>query len=184
MKRLCEIIVVEGKSDASAVRRAVDAEIIVTSGFGITGDTWERIALAQRQKGVVILTDPDHAGEGIRRRINRRVPGCKNAFMTRGEALRKGNVGIENAAPERIRSALENARCRLENSPFVFGTEDLRANRLSGGPRAARRREAMGRRLGIGYANAKQWLRRLNHYGITRDQFENALVDLLPSERE
>ncbi|MBI9084426.1 MAG: toprim domain-containing protein [Desulfobacterales bacterium] len=85
-----EIIVVEGKSDVSAVRRAVDAEMIITSGFGITEETFQLIAAARRQKGVVIFTDPDHAGDQIRRRINSRVPGCKNAFLTRDEANKKG----------------------------------------------------------------------------------------------
>ena len=36
------------------------------------------------------------------------------------------------------------------------------------------RREAAAK-LGIGYGNGKQFLYRLNHYGITRDAFEEAV---------
>jgi ribonuclease M5 len=170
-----EIIVVEGKSDVSAVRRAVDAEFIITSGFGITRETFARIEAAQEKKGVVIFTDPDHAGEQIRRRINARVPGCKNAFLTRDEAHKRGNIGIENAAPEHIRAALDKAHCQSETPTRRFTAMDLANHRLSGFPRAAGRRKALGKHLGIGYANAKQLLHRLNHYGITRRQFEDAL---------
>ncbi|MEG1416535.1 MAG: ribonuclease M5, partial [Clostridium sp.] len=34
-----EVIVVEGKDDVSAVKRAVDADLIITSGFGLTAKT-------------------------------------------------------------------------------------------------------------------------------------------------
>ena len=32
-----------------------------------------------------------------------------------------------------------------------------------------------GAKLGIGYGNGKQFLYRLNHYGISRDAFEEAV---------
>ena len=33
----------------------------------------------------------------------------------------------------------------------------------------------IGAKLGIGYGNGKQFLYRLNHYGITRDAYEEAV---------
>jgi ribonuclease M5 len=41
-----EIIVVEGRDDEAAVKRAVDAETIATHGFGIRAETLARIAKA------------------------------------------------------------------------------------------------------------------------------------------
>lgn len=38
-----EVIVVEGRDDLIKVKQAVDADVIVTSGFGITEKTIERI---------------------------------------------------------------------------------------------------------------------------------------------
>ena len=61
-----EVIVVEGRDDITAVKKAVDAEIIATSGFGINAKIIERIKEAQKRKGVIVLTDPDFAGEKIR----------------------------------------------------------------------------------------------------------------------
>ncbi|GBC61945.1 ribonuclease M5 [Desulfonema ishimotonii] len=176
--KIREVIVVEGRDDVRAVKQAVDAEMITTSGFGITRETFRRIAFAQEKKGVIIFTDPDHAGEQIRKRINRRVRGCKNAYLIQEDAIRKDNIGIENARPESIRRALKQAKCITETAEPVFTGRDLMKHDLTGSSHAAERRKVMGKILGIGYANGKQWLRRLNHYGISRAQFDTALGEL------
>ena len=36
----------------------------------------------------------------------------------------------------------------------------------------------LGAILGIGFANAKNFLKRLNHYGVTREEFDNAIDSL------
>ena len=58
-----EVIVVEGKDDIAAVKKAVNAEMIATGGFGINAKVIARIKEAQKRKGVIVLTDPDFAGE-------------------------------------------------------------------------------------------------------------------------
>jgi ribonuclease M5 len=171
-----EIIVVEGRDDERAVKAAVDAEVIVTSGYGLTKETWDRIAAASRRTGVIIFTDPDPAGDQIRRKIHQQIPGCKNAYLTPADARRNQNIGIENARPAAIRKALQRARCTTTpKAPPTFTLADLRQHRLMAHPRAARQRAALGRRLAIGYANAKQLLRRLNRCGIDRAEFEAAV---------
>ena len=55
---------------------------------------------------------------------------------------------------------------------------DLFRYDLNGGPQAAARRDALGAELGIGYGNAKRFLERLNHYGVTREEFLAALAKL------
>ncbi|MEJ2642639.1 MAG: ribonuclease M5 [Desulfosarcinaceae bacterium] len=176
--RIAENVVVEGRADERAVKAAVDAEVIVTSGYGLSKETWTRIETAQARTGVILFTDPDPAGDQIRRRINRRVPGCKNAYLTRGDARRKENIGIENARPAAIRKALRQARCTAAPEGPCFTLADLQHHRLMAHPQAARRREALGRLLAIGYANAKQLLARLNRCGISRAQFEAALAEV------
>lgn len=176
--KIREVIVVEGRSDERAVKQAVEAEVILTSGYGITEETFRRIEFANRRTGVIVLTDPDRPGEQIRDRINERVPGCKNAYLVQAQAFRKNDVGIENASPAAIREALEKARCVVETEAAGFRREDLLAHGLVGGPDAALRRERLGRILGIGYANGKQILKRLNHYAIGREEFRRAVARL------
>ena len=57
-----------------AVSRAADALIIPTHGFGITKETWDVTAKAYEEKGLIILTDPDHAGEQIRKKLTEKFP--------------------------------------------------------------------------------------------------------------
>ena len=42
----------------------------------------------------------------------------------------------------------------------------------------AARRARLGAMLGVGYANAKTFLLRLNHYGVSREEFTAALAAL------
>ncbi|WP_373600379.1 ribonuclease M5 [Paraclostridium bifermentans] len=173
-----EIIVVEGRDDVTAVKRAVDAELITTGGFGFPKGVMERIKSAQERRGVIIFTDPDFAGEKIRKTITAEVPGCKHAFLPREEAKKNGDIGIENATPESIRRALEKVRTESTDKRSEFGQVDLIRNGLIGNDDASHRRDKLGMILGIGYGNAKQFLNRLNNYGVSREEFEKALETL------
>ena len=181
MKSIDEIIVVEGRDDTAAVLRAVDAATIETHGYGIRPSTWEVIDKAYESKGIIIFTDPDTAGEQIRRRLADRYPDAKHAFLDRGLAEKDGDIGIENASPESIIAALEKARGAAfasedsESQREVFTSRDMFCWGLDGTPGAANRRREVGDRLGIGMATGKTFLRRLNRFGITREEVENAL---------
>ena len=61
-----EVIVVEGRDDVQAVKRAVDAETIITNGFALSKNTIRLIKEANERCGVVIFTDPDYVGEQLR----------------------------------------------------------------------------------------------------------------------
>ncbi|MZQ74823.1 MAG: ribonuclease M5 [Peptoclostridium sp.] len=173
-----EIIVVEGKSDICAVRRAVDAELIATGGFGFPSGVEERIRAAASRRGIIVFTDPDFAGEKIRKRVSKIAPGCKHAFLPREEAMCNGDIGIENASPQSILRALAKVRSELETPGSEFSRIDLLREGLDGDSNAARRRDRLGALLGIGYGNAKQFLNRLNSYGVKREEFELALGEL------
>ena len=117
--RIKEAIVVEGRDDTLAVSKAVDAIIIETHGFGLSDKTWKILDKAYRERGLIILTDPDHGGRSIRRKILNRFPGSKEAFVSTEKASKKGDVGIENAAPDDIWEALSKARPSLAPSSLA-----------------------------------------------------------------
>jgi ribonuclease M5 len=176
-----ELIVVEGKSDTAAIKRAVEAETIETGGSAINKDVYEKIRLAIERRGVIIFTDPDHAGERLRRLITERFPGCKQAFLTQEEVTLRGDVGIENATPEMIKRALANVKTDYEQAETQITWEDLMEAGLIVHPQAAERRKALGRLLGIGYANGKQFYKRCQMFQISRSEFGKAL-ELFHSE--
>lgn len=184
-KRIEQIIVVEGRDDTAAILRSVDAVTIETHGYGIRASTWDVIDKAYETAGIIIFTDPDTAGEQIRRRLAERYPNAEHAFLDRSLAEKDGDIGIENASPESIREALAKAHrpvpvsqtVQETGSADVFTRDDLFRWGLDGMPGAARRRQEVGSRLGIGMASSKTFLRRLNHFGISREEVETALRD-------
>lgn len=50
-----EVIIVEGKDDYSAVKKAVDAEIIITHGFGLNEKIYQQIDYAYKKRGSLYL---------------------------------------------------------------------------------------------------------------------------------
>jgi ribonuclease M5 len=171
-----EIIVVEGKDDTTAIRRAVDAETIETGGSAINREIYRKIELAQQRRGVIIFTDPDHAGERLRKLISERIPGCKHAFLTQEEASYKDDIGVENASPDTIRKALANVKTEHESEAAEIHWDHLIAAGLIIHPQAAHRRLEVGKLLGIGYANGKQFHKRCQMFKITLMEFQAALA--------
>lgn len=175
---LREVVVVEGKNDIAAVKRAVDAECLATGGFSLSKYLVGQIEAAYRRTGIIVLTDPDSAGERIRKVLTERFPKAKHAFVPREAATANNDIGIEQAPAEAIRAALAKARCQEWQPHPEFTIEDMAKARLSGTPDAASRRAVLGDALGIGYANAKTFLRRLNNYGVTREEFSATMAAL------
>lgn len=170
-----EVIVVEGRDDITAVKQAVDAEVIAVGGFGINKAVIDRIKEAQKRKGVIVLTDPDFAGEKIRSIISKRVKGIKHAYIAQEDGIKGDDIGVENATPEVIIEALNRAKVSEEVIEEIYTSEDMFYFKLTGDINAKKRRIMLGKELGIGYGNANQMLSRLNRYSITKEEFIHAI---------
>ena len=173
-----EVLVVEGKMDVVAIDKAVEADCIITEGFNLKPQALDSIAKAYQKRGIIIMTDPDSAGERIRRFLTKRFPEAKHAFIPKEDATANNDIGIEQASPEAIRTALAKVRTMDWEPTNNFTGADLLRAGISGSPAASEKRAKLGAVLGIGYANAKTFLQRLNHYGITRQEFQQAVEEL------
>lgn len=173
-----EVLVVEGKMDVVAIDKAVEADCIITEGFNLKPQALDSIAKAYQKRGIIIMTDPDSAGEMIRRFLTKRFPEAKHAFIPKEDATANNDIGIEQASPEAIRTALAKVRTMDWEPTNNFTGADLLKAGISGSPAASEKRAKLGAVLGIGYANAKTFLQRLNHYGITRQEFQQAVAEL------
>lgn len=174
-----EVIIVEGKDDITRVREAVDAEVVATGGLHISPRRMEEICALARSRGAILLLDPDHAGDAIRRILRRKLKGCyKEAFLDRRDCRKNGDIGVENADPEAIRRAIAEARPAEAEGGDMFTPGFLFAHRLSGCPEAAVRREALARALHLGRPNAKEMVRRLNIFGYKYHDVERVLQEM------
>lgn len=174
-----ELIVVEGKNDAHAVRNALgDVEIIWTEGYGITKGTIDYIKQAAQNQGVIIFTDPDSVGEQIRERIARIVPGVKHVYLSQKQARFKKDIGVENADIKNIRQAFSHIHVSDNETDMSFQgitMNDLLHYGLVGKPESRAFREGVGRILGIGDTNAKQFLQRLSRFKIDKEKLEEGI---------
>ncbi|MFM1538286.1 ribonuclease M5 [Helcococcus bovis] len=180
MGKIKEIIVVEGKDDIIAVKRAFkgNIDVVATHGLGIKKNFLEELEKLNETKGIIVLTDPDYAGKRISNMIREYVPNAKFASIPRNDATKGDNIGVENASDEAIIKAIEKARPIYEESKEIFSMEDIIDNGFSGLQNSKERRIKFCKIVGITYCNAKQLLTRLNSFGITREEFEKAVKQL------
>ena len=107
MKRVREVIVVEGRYDQNTLRQIVDATVFPVNGFAVFKDR-EKVALLRRlaeRRGVILLTDSDGAGFVIRNYLKGALPkqGVKQAYIPdlygkerrKRKAGKEGKLGVE-----------------------------------------------------------------------------------------
>ena len=179
--KIQEVIVVEGKDDTANLKRFYEVDTYETRGSAISDDDLERIEKLHDLRGVIVFTDPDYNGERIRKIIMQDIPTVKNAFLQRDEARpqskTKGrSLGIEHASFEDLEKALAGVRGYYDDEHnFDITKSDLMRLGLLMGSDSRKRREYLGEKLRIGYCNGKQLLKRLNLFGISLADVEEAM---------
>ena len=175
---IADLIIVEGKDDISALKKAVNADIMITNGLGLTKKRLDEIAAIAQKRGVIIFTDPDYPGGKIRNILKEHIPSCKHAYINKADAVnpKTGKYGVEYASPEAIIKALQNAKAVKVHKDEQYTLNDLVQWRLAGA-NSNKRRLALCEYLQIGQANAKSLLNKLNAYQIPRREIERFLAD-------
>ena len=177
--KIKEIIVVEGRDDITAIKRVVDAHIIALNGFSaLSKKTINKMVELSQNNDLILFTDPDFAGKKIRDTLKKYIPNIKHAFVSQKDATRNDNIGVENANDKAILEALKNIITANQNVEDRFNISDLINNGFVSGSNAKERRIMLGDILKIGYYNAKQLLRALNSFNISKEQFERAVEEI------
>ena len=181
--KIQEVLVVEGKDDTANLHRFYDVDTYETRGSAITDDDLERIEKLNNLRGVIVFTDPDYNGERIRKIIMEAVPTAKHAFLNRGEAVPKSknkgrSLGVEHASFEDLQKALAGVLGSYDDeNHFDITKSDLMRLGLLMGADSRKRREYIGEKLRIGYTNGKQLLKRLELFGVTLAEVEEAMEE-------
>lgn len=166
MKRIREVIVVEGRYDKNTLKQVVDATVVETRGFGVFNDR-ERLALLRRlaaERGLILLIDSDGAGFVIRNFLKGAIPKSqlKQAYIpdVRGKERRKtapgkeGKLGVEGMSPQVLLEALERAGAVFEDEESPAARQavtkvDFYELGLTGGPESTAKRAVLLRKLGL-----------------------------------
>lgn len=181
-KKIKEVLVIEGKSDTTHLNSFFkDIDTIETNGSAISEATINKIKLANKQRGAIVLTDPDFNGNKIRQKIVQAIPDIKQAFLPRSKAApqKSGNsLGVEHATKADIEEALQNVITYNETDEVLVTQAQLMELRLIGYPDSKSNREKIGDILHIGYGNSKQFLKKVNQFSITFEQLKEAVKQI------
>lgn len=167
--RIKEVIVVEGKNDTINLKRFFDVDTIETHGLGLSKETIEYIKEINNKRGIIVFTDPDSAGENIRRKLNYNIKGLKNAFVLKEDARTTKKVGIEHASKEVLSKALENI-ITFNDGQNTLSYEDYLDMGLSGLKDSSLKREKLIKRFHLGKCNGKTLYKRLNMLGLSKEE--------------
>ena len=167
MRKIREVIVVEGRYDKNTLSQLVDATILETSGFGIFNDRQKQKLLRTlaEKHGLIVLTDSDGAGFVIRNFIRACVDPAlvKHAYIPdrygkerrKRAASKEGKLGVEGMPPEILLEALERAGVSFEGAEEDVPLRepitklDLYRAGLSGGEGSRAARAALIQRLDL-----------------------------------
>lgn len=182
MRKIKEVIVVEGRYDKNTLSQVVDATVVTLGGFSVFNDR-EKVAFLRRlaeKQGLIVLTDSDGAGFVIRNFLKGAIPKelVKQAYIpdVYGKERRKrkggkeGKLGVEGMKPEVLLEALRKAGATFMDGEEVSAVSkepitkaDLVVWGLSGGADSAAKRQALLKRLDLPeHLNANGLLEALN----------------------
>ncbi|MBR0138196.1 MAG: ribonuclease M5 [Erysipelotrichaceae bacterium] len=171
MKRIKELLVLEGKHDEARIRQLYDCDIVLTKGLALDEETLEYIAAAAENNGVIVFTDPDGPGEKIRKKIIEKVPKARHCFIAREKAIGKRNVGIEYGQTDAIIEALENTVTFSKGNESLSRKEYLDLGLMQN----TEKRKKLSAALHLGFCNNKTLFKRLNMMNVSADQIRKIL---------
>ena len=166
MLELKETIVVEGKYDLMRLKEFISSPIVTTEGFRIFADKEKQFLIRQLadKNGIILMTDPDRAGQVIRSFLRGvadkskikqcYVPLVKGVEKRKSAPSKEGLLGVEGLSAEILADALR--RCGAD----IIGEEkpekkqeitkmDLFNWGLSGRENSAKLREKLLEELGL-----------------------------------
>jgi len=196
VKRIREVIVVEGRYDKNTISQVVDAAVVTLGGFSVFNDR-EKLAFLRRlaeKQGLIVLTDSDGAGFVLRNYLKGALPKdrVKHAYIpdVKGKERRKrrggkeGKLGVEGMSPAVLLEALRRAGATFEDAPPPAGEKrealtkaDLFALGLTGGEGSAERRRRLLRRLDLPERLTANGLLEALNLLFSREELESLLTD-------
>lgn len=183
--KVSQAVIVEGRYDKIKLSNIIDAFIIETNGFGIFKNK-EKLRFIKKlanERGIIILTDSDHAGFMIRNYISSGVPKDRitNVYIPdifgkekrKKEPSKEGKLGVEGMGCQVLLEALQKANITCEKSvnDNPVTKYDLYELGLSGTPDAKENRKRLLKKLDLPeFLSTNALLSCINNM-MTREEF-------------
>lgn len=190
--KISQAVIVEGKYDKIKLSNIIDAFIIETNGFGIFKDK-KKLSFIKKianEKGIIILTDSDHAGFMIRNYISSGVPKDRitNIYIPdiigkekrKDKSSKEGKLGVEGMSRDILLSAFEKAdiACSRSSNDNPVTNYDLFELSLSGTPNAKQNKKKILAKLDLPeYLSTNSLLTYINSQ-MSREEFFDITKEL------
>ena len=175
-----EVIIVEGRDDTRRLKEIFgEVDTFETGGSAVDSEKLKQIRTLQENRGIIVFTDPDYPGQKIRQMIIEEIPRAKHAYLDQDDALSisGAGLGVEYASEVAIRAALNGVMTPMETIDEQISQAFLLKWQLIASVGSKKKRQVLASKLGIGYVNGKQLKKRLNMFGITKEQIISALEE-------
>lgn len=161
--KISQAVIVEGKYDKIKLSNIIDAFILETNGFGIYKDKEKMkfIRKLAQDRGLVVITDSDHAGFMIRNKIcsgvpkeqiiNVYIPDIYGKEKRKTQTSKEGKIGVEGMTKDVLLSAFEKAGVTstlVENTDPISNV-DLFELGYSGGENSKQKRFSLCKKLDL-----------------------------------
>ena len=175
MKKFLDgILVVEGTGDASYISSFVDCEIVITNGLDVPNSELEYLAAASKYCPIYLLSDPDDAGENIRKRVKNKIK-VIDLFVDKKYCNKNGKHGVA----ECDKTALQNVL-----NPFLKEKNTNNGTNLISiyfletiGVTNKEIYLFLGKKFNAGACNKKKLITRLNRLRVSEEDIRSAMEE-------
>lgn len=175
---MSQIYVVEGRNDVTRLKQLFPKiNIVSVNGSAINQDIVEMLKDKVSDYEIILCMDPDYAGEKIRKYLEKELKNVTHIFIDRKDAHNKNHtkIGFEHVSDEVLLDAFSK-----HMKANVYKTSDitisfLHQEGLIAGSNSRKLRNLLANELNIGHVNGKTLFKRLNSFGITKEDVIKAL---------
>ena len=166
-----KVIVVEGKNDKEKIKSLYkDIYVITTNGSSIDPNAIIVLKELSKTHDIILFTDPDHAGDRIRKILAKELVNVYHAFIDKDQSISSNNkkIGVEHARAEAIKNSLDHLMLVQTKSTSDITYSFLYDLNLIGHPYAKEKREMLSKKINIGHVNGKTLYHRLHMFNVSK----------------
>ena len=168
---LSRTLVVEGKEDASYLSNYIASEIAIVNGFELS----EKNISYLKNKSVILLLDPDEAGQQIKNKLLKLLNDCVVVNVDINKCSKGNKKGIAECEISEILTKLEPYKI-----PDVKISENIKISDIYnlGLTNNRELREAVCNKLCLGKCNNKLFFKRLNLNNIKLEKLRETVEEI------
>lgn len=168
------LVVVEGTHDESHLKQLYPSiHTISVGGSAVSEEVLQFLETQEDFFDIVLLLDPDHAGERIRRIIAARLKQPKHIFLSKEVATNGKKVGVEHTSKTYLDDAFQH-EITTSNAPTLT-IHDMVDLSLTGMAHSKQLRQKIATHFHLGAPNHKTLLKRLNMLGLSKKQLKEII---------